>query len=181
MPKPDSHIEFAWVMVNHSIIIVGGTTEKHPITKKMVLVGEVFQFNLDSLVLTFYPFALPLYPVVCDFCWEPWIIFAPWCMQKWSVIGKLPYRVKTTLAGFWNGWLYFTSGQRDKGPDDPAPKKVLGEMWRTKLSLWYIFGPFFQDDIICQSYHCSAFVQIKSLYLLVKKKKKKFCSQASHR
>ncbi|RVX03710.1 Kelch repeat-containing protein [Vitis vinifera] len=103
MPKPDSHIEFAWVMVNHSIIIVGGTTEKHPITKKMVLVGEVFQFNLDSL--------------------------------KWSVIGKLPYRVKTTLAGFWNGWLYFTSGQRDKGPDDPAPKKVLGEMWRTKLSL----------------------------------------------
>lgn len=53
MPKPDSHIEFAWVIVNHSIIIVGGTTEKHPITKKMVLVGEVFRFNLDSLVLIF--------------------------------------------------------------------------------------------------------------------------------
>ncbi|KAJ6892788.1 hypothetical protein NC651_025868 [Populus alba x Populus x berolinensis] len=43
----------------------------------------------------------------------------------WSVIGKLPYRVKTTLVGFWNGWLYFTSGQRDRGPDDPAPKKVI--------------------------------------------------------
>ncbi|GFY97322.1 Galactose oxidase/kelch repeat superfamily protein [Actinidia rufa] len=54
---------------------------------------------------------------------------------KWSVVGKLPYRVKTTLVGFWNGWLYFTSGQRDRGPDDPAPKKVLGEMWRTKLNL----------------------------------------------
>ncbi|KAG6488964.1 hypothetical protein ZIOFF_050222 [Zingiber officinale] len=49
MPKPDSHIEFAWVNVNNSIIIVGGTTEKHPITKKMVLVGEVFRFNLDKL------------------------------------------------------------------------------------------------------------------------------------
>ncbi|KAI4329453.1 hypothetical protein L6164_021714 [Bauhinia variegata] len=54
---------------------------------------------------------------------------------KWSVVGKLPYRVKTTLVGFWNGWLYFTSGQRDKGPDDPSPKKVIGDMWRTKLKL----------------------------------------------
>ncbi|XP_027167769.1 kelch repeat-containing protein At3g27220-like isoform X2 [Coffea eugenioides] len=103
MPKPDSHIEFAWKIVNNSIIIVGGTTEKHPETKKMTLVGEVFQFQLDTL--------------------------------KWSVVGKLPYRVKTTLVGFWNGWLYFTSGQRDRGPDDPAPRKVIGEMWRTKLHL----------------------------------------------
>lgn len=54
MPKPDSHIEFAWVVVNNSIVIVGGTTDKHPQTKKMVLNGEVFQFNLDlqvSLIL----------------------------------------------------------------------------------------------------------------------------------
>ncbi|KAJ7952059.1 Kelch repeat-containing protein [Quillaja saponaria] len=103
LPKPNSHIEFAWVGVNNSIILVGGTTEKHPETKKMVLNGEVFQFNLDTL--------------------------------KWSVIGRLPYRVKTTLVGFWNGWLYFTSGQRDKGPNDPAPKKVTGDMWKTKLKL----------------------------------------------
>lgn len=52
MPKPNSHIEFAWVVVNNSIVIVGGTTEKHPITKKMVLNGEVMQFNLNTLVLT---------------------------------------------------------------------------------------------------------------------------------
>ncbi|CAI0410387.1 unnamed protein product [Linum tenue] len=103
MPKPDSHIEFAWALVNNSIVIIGGTTDKHPITKKMVLVGEIFQFNLNNL--------------------------------KWSVIGKLPFRVKTTLVGFWDGHIYFTSGQRDKGPDDPAPKKVIGEMWRTKLKL----------------------------------------------
>ncbi|KAI7984807.1 Kelch repeat-containing protein [Camellia lanceoleosa] len=95
MPKPDSHIEFAWAIVNNSIVIVGGTTDKHPETKRMTLVGEVFQFNLDTL--------------------------------KWSVVGKLPYRVKTTLVGFWNGWLYFTSGQRDRGPDDPAPKKHITE------------------------------------------------------
>ncbi|KAJ4867571.1 Galactose oxidase/kelch repeat superfamily protein [Raphanus sativus] len=103
MPKPDSHIEFAWKVVNNSIVIVGGTTEKHPETKKMVLVGEIFQFNLNTM--------------------------------KWYVIGKLPYRVKTTLVGYWDGQLYFTSGQRDKGPDDPGPRKVIAEMWRTKLIL----------------------------------------------
>lgn len=103
MPKPNSHIECAWVIVNNSIIITGGTTEKHPMTKRMILVGEVFQFHLDSLT--------------------------------WSVIGKLPYRIKTTLTGFWDGWLYFTSGQRDRGPENPQPRKVIGEMWRTKLHL----------------------------------------------
>ncbi|CAH9088738.1 unnamed protein product [Cuscuta europaea] len=103
MPKPDSHIEFAWTIVNRSLFIVGGTTEKHPETKRMILVGEVFRFQFDT--------------------------------QKWEVVGKLPYRVKTTLVGFWDGWLYYTSGQRDRGPEDPAPKKVLGEMWRTKLNL----------------------------------------------
>ncbi|WRX21852.1 hypothetical protein QQP08_014339 [Theobroma cacao] len=103
LPKPNSHIECAWVIVNNSIIITGGTTEKHPVTKRMILVGEVFQFHLDSLT--------------------------------WSVIGKLPFRVKTTLAGFWDGYLYFTSGQRDRGPDNPQPRKVIAEMWRTKLNL----------------------------------------------
>ncbi|KAI5063801.1 hypothetical protein GOP47_0020471 [Adiantum capillus-veneris] len=102
MPKPDSHIEFAWAVVNQSIFIVGGTTEKNPVTKRMVLVGEVFEFNLKTL--------------------------------KWRIVGKMPYRVKTTLVAFWNGWLYFTSGQRDKGPADPSPKKVVRRTWRTKLS-----------------------------------------------
>lgn len=53
MPKPNSHIECSWVLVNNSIIITGGTTEKHPVNKRMILVGEVFQFHLDSLVLIF--------------------------------------------------------------------------------------------------------------------------------
>ncbi|XP_004305925.1 PREDICTED: kelch repeat-containing protein At3g27220-like [Fragaria vesca subsp. vesca] len=103
MPKPNSHVECAWVILNDSIIITGGTTEKNPITKRMILVGEVFQFHLDSMT--------------------------------WSVIGRLPYRVKTTLTAFWNGYLYFTSGQRDRGPDNPQPRKVVKDMFRTKLSL----------------------------------------------
>ncbi|GER51862.1 kelch repeat-containing family protein [Striga asiatica] len=102
MPKPDSHIESSWILHNNSIIIMGGTTEKNPVTKRMILVGEVFQLHLNTL--------------------------------QWSVIGRLPYRIKTTLAGFWDGYIYFTSGQRDRGPDNPQPRKVVGEMWRTKLS-----------------------------------------------
>ncbi|KAK9137680.1 hypothetical protein Sjap_008274 [Stephania japonica] len=47
MPEPDSHIEFAWAVINNYIIIVVGTTEKHPVTKKMILVGEVFHFHLE--------------------------------------------------------------------------------------------------------------------------------------
>ncbi|KAG6531209.1 hypothetical protein ZIOFF_004999 [Zingiber officinale] len=54
---------------------------------------------------------------------------------EWSVLGRMPFRIKTTLVGYWNGWFYFTSGQRDKGPNDPAPKKVVGCMWRTELHL----------------------------------------------
>ncbi|XP_011098838.1 kelch repeat-containing protein At3g27220 [Sesamum indicum] len=103
MPKPNSHIECSWFLWNNSIIIMGGTTEKHPVNKRMILVGEVFRFQLDT--------------------------------KQWSVIGRLPYRVKTTLAAFWDGWMYFTSGQRDRGPDNPQPKKVVREMWRTKLKL----------------------------------------------
>ncbi|XP_021833281.1 kelch repeat-containing protein At3g27220-like isoform X2 [Prunus avium] len=103
MPKPNSHIECSWVIVNNSIIIAGGTTEKNPVTKRMILVGEVFRFQVDSMT--------------------------------WSVIGRLPYRVKTTLTGFWNGYLYFTSGQRDRGPDNPQPRQVVGDMFRTKLNL----------------------------------------------
>jgi len=54
MPKPNSHIESAWAIVNHSIVIAGGTTDKHPITKKMILCGELLRFDLDTLVLILY-------------------------------------------------------------------------------------------------------------------------------
>lgn len=50
MPKNNSHIECAWIFVNNSIVIVGGTTDWHPVTKRLVLVGEIFRFQLDTLV-----------------------------------------------------------------------------------------------------------------------------------
>jgi hypothetical protein len=75
MPKPDSHIEFAWVNVNNSLVIAGGTTDKHPITKKMVLVGEVFQFNLDTLVRYFVPF-VSIFSVSCEYSWKQSMLIA---------------------------------------------------------------------------------------------------------
>ncbi|RVW80334.1 Kelch repeat-containing protein [Vitis vinifera] len=51
-----------------------------------------------------------------------------------QLLERCPSEQKTTLAAFWDGWLYFTSGQRDRGPDNPQPRKVIGDMWRTKLS-----------------------------------------------
>jgi hypothetical protein len=73
MPKPDSHIEFAWVVVNNSIVIVGGTTEKHPITKKMILVGEVFCFDLESLVS---------YVEAIFFLWLFFVLLSPWWLSS---------------------------------------------------------------------------------------------------
>ncbi|XP_070673437.1 uncharacterized protein [Malus domestica] len=37
LPKPGSHIEFACAVVHNSIVIVGGTTEKYPVTKRITL------------------------------------------------------------------------------------------------------------------------------------------------
>lgn len=54
MPKPNSHIEFAWIKVNHSVITVGGSTQKNPVTKKMVLVAEIFHFNTHTQVNAFH-------------------------------------------------------------------------------------------------------------------------------
>lgn len=53
MPNPNSHIEFSWIIVNNSIIITGGTAEKHPVTKGMILVGGDFPVSsqLNGMIL----------------------------------------------------------------------------------------------------------------------------------
>ena len=53
--------------------------------------------------------------------------------QSWAVGGRLPYRVKSAVVGYWDGWLYTTGGQRDVGPDDPTPGDVVGEAWRCRF------------------------------------------------
>ena len=59
MVKPISHIEFAWVTFNRSIVIVGGSTMNNPVTKKMVLLGDIFHFDTQSKVCPGF-FGIPL-------------------------------------------------------------------------------------------------------------------------
>ncbi|HVQ38463.1 MAG TPA: hypothetical protein VMS31_13065, partial [Pyrinomonadaceae bacterium] len=55
--------------------------------------------------------------------------------EKWSLVGHLPFRVKTTLTGFHKGWLYASAGQRDHGPDDPRPGMIENGAWRARLNI----------------------------------------------
>lgn len=53
--------------------------------------------------------------------------------RTWALGGRLPFRVKTCLTALYDGWLYMSAGQRDRGPDDPRPGAVESGMWRAKL------------------------------------------------
>ena len=55
--------------------------------------------------------------------------------EKWHILGNLPFRVKTLLTAFYEGWIYATAGQRDISPDDPRPGAVVSDTWRTRLLL----------------------------------------------
>jgi hypothetical protein len=55
--------------------------------------------------------------------------------QTWTVVGHLPFRVKTCLTGIQDGWLYVSGGQRDRGPDNPSPGSIESSTWRAKLFL----------------------------------------------
>ena len=85
MPKPDSHIEFAWKVVNNSIVIVGGTTEKHPETKKMVLVGEIFQFNLNTMVKKTMSLSASLIPSLACKQWLSFMFSSAEMVCDWEV------------------------------------------------------------------------------------------------
>jgi hypothetical protein len=53
--------------------------------------------------------------------------------DTWRVVGTLPYRVKTNVVGFHDGWVYSALGQRDRGPADPGPGDVVAHTWRAKV------------------------------------------------
>ena len=53
--------------------------------------------------------------------------------DEWKVIGRLPYGVKSTLAAYYQGYLYMSCGQRDKGPGDHRPGLYDNRIWRARL------------------------------------------------
>jgi len=52
----------------------------------------------------------------------------------WKVIGRLPYRVKTVVTAYHDGWLYAMTGQRDLFPWNASPGRVVNDVWRARFS-----------------------------------------------
>lgn len=53
--------------------------------------------------------------------------------DEWKRVGTLPYRVKTNVTAFHEGWLYSAGGQRDRGPTEPHTGDVVAHTWRAKV------------------------------------------------
>lgn len=54
--------------------------------------------------------------------------------DSWKIVGRLPYRLKETVAGYYNGHLYITSGQRSRGPNDPVAETGFERgTWKVKF------------------------------------------------
>ncbi|OGX06292.1 MAG: hypothetical protein A2Z88_00590 [Omnitrophica WOR_2 bacterium GWA2_47_8] len=52
----------------------------------------------------------------------------------WKIVGRLPYRVKEAATGYYKGYIYITTGQRDRGPDDPvAARRFERGTWKAKF------------------------------------------------
>ncbi len=98
MPVPVSHTESSVVVVNRTILLVGGYTFKDPHTYRMELTNVVQRYDPQT--------------------------------QSWTIVGALPYRIKTTVAAYHDGWLYAMTGQRDHGDDDPTPGAIDARAWR---------------------------------------------------
>lgn len=53
--------------------------------------------------------------------------------QRWTIAGRLPFRVKTCLVASYDEWLYFSGGQRDHGVHDSRPGAVESSTWRARF------------------------------------------------
>ena len=54
-------------------------------------------------------------------------------LDEWSIVGTLPYRVKTCTTGHHDGWIYIVGGQRDRGREDPRPGPFMNQAWRARM------------------------------------------------
>lgn len=54
--------------------------------------------------------------------------------DSWSVVGRLPYRVKNIVVGHHGGRLFVTTGQRDRGPHDDSPERITDWSWTARIS-----------------------------------------------
>jgi hypothetical protein len=63
--------------------------------------------------------------------------------NTWSIVGRLPYHVKSIIAGYHDGYIYFTTGQRDAEDGTPRPGKYDQRAWRARFAFSLIsYKPF---------------------------------------
>jgi hypothetical protein len=56
--------------------------------------------------------------------------------DSWKIMGRLPYRLKEAISGYYKGYIYITTGQRDRGPDDSsAARRFERGTWKAKLEI----------------------------------------------
>jgi len=55
--------------------------------------------------------------------------------DSWRKVGTLPYCVKSGVAGYHNGELYYATGQKERGSDNPAPGQFVSLAWKAKFSI----------------------------------------------
>ena len=55
--------------------------------------------------------------------------------NQWTIVGHLPYSLKTTVAAYYEGWLYFTTGQKGVNANDPSPSMLTSRTWRTRITI----------------------------------------------
>jgi N-acetylneuraminic acid mutarotase len=53
--------------------------------------------------------------------------------DRWTLVGTLPYRVKTAAVGRFENWIYAVGGQRDRGPEDARPGSFVNHCWRARF------------------------------------------------
>ncbi len=49
--------------------------------------------------------------------------------DRWDIIGRLPYPMKSKVVGFWNNRIYLVCGQRSVSDNDLRPGKVMDSVW----------------------------------------------------
>lgn len=53
--------------------------------------------------------------------------------DRWKIVGRMPYSSKSCVVAYRRGWLYMTTGQRDKGDGDPTPGDYDERTWKARI------------------------------------------------
>ena len=49
--------------------------------------------------------------------------------DSWTSAGHLPFRIKLVVSAYYNGKIYFGTGQKDTSTEDAAAERFIGSMW----------------------------------------------------